>query len=146
MYFCVFSVDYYNCFSSLSHSELWVRPACSSATPPMPFLESTSPLCEYLRLQSCVNCIDAWLKVYLSAVHYSSPLFFQSHSLLYSLNKDSLTEDSLSYSFSWYVTFSVTGFQNCPLTSWILILTILNFCFTIHCIFTWFKSGRKSVY
>lgn len=37
---------------SLSLPELWVRHACSSATPPMPFLGSTSPQCEYLSLQS----------------------------------------------------------------------------------------------
>lgn len=37
-------------FLIISLPELWVRHACSSATPPMPFLGSTSPQCEYLSL------------------------------------------------------------------------------------------------
>lgn len=36
-----------SCVCFLSLPELWARPVSSSATPPMPFLENTSPLCEY---------------------------------------------------------------------------------------------------
>lgn len=74
-------------FPSLSlPPELWVRHACSSATPPMPFLENTSPQCEYLRLQPSEN--DLFIYVRLGADHHKRsivclhPCFLYSHCMI----------------------------------------------------------------